>query len=143
MKFLIHLLGDIHHPLHVEAVARGGNDIPVCFGGLTLSLHFAWDVSIPQAITGSNESNERATAEIWADKLFHNSLHTSEGQPLDTAPLQTPLEPLNVGSLHGFAETAAVVWAPRNESLGMQPCAQRGHRRSARQRAFRVLPRQQ
>ena len=32
LKFLIHLVGDIHQPFHASAVARGG-DIPVTFFG--------------------------------------------------------------------------------------------------------------
>jgi hypothetical protein len=72
--FLIHLVGDIHHPLHVESVARGGNDIPVQFDGHVQSLHFVWDVYIPQKITQSDEINERAAAESWAAELYHHLL---------------------------------------------------------------------
>lgn len=52
LKFLIHLVGDIHQPFHASAVARGGNDIPVTFfgtaqcGGHACELHEVWDESL-------------------------------------------------------------------------------------------------
>jgi hypothetical protein len=80
--FLIHLVGDIHHPLHVESMARGGNDIPVQFDGHVRSLHFVWDVYIPQKITQTNETNERAAAESWAAPLYHHMLSLEAGGSL-------------------------------------------------------------
>lgn len=36
LKFLVHLIGDVHQPFHARGVARGGNDIPVsAFGSPT------------------------------------------------------------------------------------------------------------
>lgn len=35
MKFLLHLVGDIHQPLHVENLATGGNQICVKWKGKT------------------------------------------------------------------------------------------------------------
>jgi hypothetical protein len=69
LKFLLHLFGDLHQPLHTENLARGGNDIPVLFEEEEASLHFVWDVLIPQKITSSNEANETAAAIAWATKL--------------------------------------------------------------------------
>jgi len=53
LKFLVHLVGDIHQPLHALADGRGGNDIPVTlFGSATCgegsrkapcNLHGIWD----------------------------------------------------------------------------------------------------
>lgn len=39
MRFIIHFLGDIHQPLHVEGLDRGGNDISVTFGRAHTNLH--------------------------------------------------------------------------------------------------------
>jgi hypothetical protein len=69
LKFLLHLFGDLHQPLHLEDLARGGNDIPVLFEEQETNLHFVWDVIIPQMITSSNETNEVAAAKAWAEKL--------------------------------------------------------------------------
>ncbi len=44
LKFVIHLVGDLHQPLHVgTGEDRGGNDVPVRFRGRTTNLHTAWD----------------------------------------------------------------------------------------------------
>ncbi|MEO2280044.1 S1/P1 nuclease [Pseudoalteromonas pernae] len=44
LKFLIHLVGDIHQPLHVGRSAdRGGNKINVEFFGKVTNLHRLWD----------------------------------------------------------------------------------------------------
>ncbi|KAH7390180.1 S1/P1 nuclease [Cadophora sp. MPI-SDFR-AT-0126] len=70
LKFLIHLFGDLYQPLHTEALARGGNDIPVLFRGREYNLHFLWDVVFPQTITSSDETNEVSAAKSWARKLY-------------------------------------------------------------------------
>ena len=47
MKFLIHLVGDIHQPLHVGRFEdRGGNDIKVKFFGKQTNLHRLWDTDM-------------------------------------------------------------------------------------------------
>lgn len=47
IKILVHLMGDLHQPLHAGyAVDRGGNDIKVSFLGEESNLHKVWDVDI-------------------------------------------------------------------------------------------------
>lgn len=47
LKFLIHLVGDLHQPLHVgTAEDRGGNQVPVLYRGYRTNLHTAWDGAI-------------------------------------------------------------------------------------------------
>lgn len=44
LKFLVHLVGDIHQPLHVgNGEDRGGNDIRVEWFGSSTNLHSVWD----------------------------------------------------------------------------------------------------
>lgn len=44
LKFLIHLVGDIHQPLHVGGGNdRGGNDVKVSWFGSGSNLHRVWD----------------------------------------------------------------------------------------------------
>ena len=54
LKFLVHLVGDLHQPFHALAVARGGNDLPVVVFGSPIctradgtryscNLHGVWD----------------------------------------------------------------------------------------------------
>ena len=46
-RFLVHLVGDIHQPLHAgHAHDRGGNDINVSFFGDTTNLHSLWDTGL-------------------------------------------------------------------------------------------------
>jgi len=54
LKCLIHLVGDIHQPLHVgNGMDRGGNDIEVEYFWRKSNLHRVWDVGI---IDGQNLS---------------------------------------------------------------------------------------
>lgn len=44
LKFLVHLVGDVHQPLHVgHAEDRGGNSILVSWRGRDTNLHSIWD----------------------------------------------------------------------------------------------------
>lgn len=44
LKFLVHLVGDIHQPLHVgNGEDRGGNDVKVQWFGTNTNLHSVWD----------------------------------------------------------------------------------------------------
>ena len=44
LKLLIHIVGDIHQPLHVgRPEDRGGNDIKVTWFGAATNLHSVWD----------------------------------------------------------------------------------------------------
>lgn len=82
LKFLIHLVGDLHQPLHTEALARGGNDIPVLFGGQAYNLHFLWDVIFPQMMTSSNETNEVTAAKSWAQNLYDRTAVQALGEDM-------------------------------------------------------------
>lgn len=46
VKILIHLIGDIHQPLHVGRPDRGGNDIKVAWFRTDTNLHSVWDDSM-------------------------------------------------------------------------------------------------
>lgn len=43
VKILIHLIGDIHQPLHVGRPDRGGNDVKVTWFRTDTNLHSVWD----------------------------------------------------------------------------------------------------
>jgi hypothetical protein len=44
LKFLVHIVGDLHQPMHVShAEDRGGNNIAVTFDGTSDNLHALWD----------------------------------------------------------------------------------------------------
>jgi len=43
-KFLVHLVADVHQPMHLgNKKDRGGNEIPVNFGNKPTNLHRVWD----------------------------------------------------------------------------------------------------
>lgn len=101
LMFLIHFVGDLHQPLHVEDAYRGGNLIePVKFGAVnTLNLHSVWDASVPHKMRGLEKSisdaEEKVAAAEWADELFalntQNGVHaTSECNDVET-PDKCPL----------------------------------------------------
>lgn len=46
LRFIVHIIGDLHQPLHVGSAARddkGGNDVKVTFFGQRSNLHRVWD----------------------------------------------------------------------------------------------------
>jgi hypothetical protein len=75
--FLMHFVGDLHQPLHVEDAYRGGNEItPVCFAKACANnnLHSVWDKYIPHKIVtlknSATNEEEKVAAQEWADKLY-------------------------------------------------------------------------
>ncbi|MGK0367761.1 MAG: hypothetical protein ACI9QD_000900 [Thermoproteota archaeon] len=49
LKFLVHLVGDLHMPLHVgNGNDRGGNNCRVVFHGNEMNLHQLWDAGLVQ-----------------------------------------------------------------------------------------------
>lgn len=103
LKFLLHLIGDLHCPLHAEGLLRGGNDISVLWEGRDTNLHFVWDVLIPQSRTNSTEADEHAAAIAWAGRLYNTKLEDPNAA---------------VWMAQGLAHTA-------DEFLGLQNSAER------------------
>ncbi len=68
-KFVIHFVGDIHQPLHVENVKWGGNGIHVRFDSVELNLHHVWDTSIAEKMLGGIHRKPYAAAYQWANDL--------------------------------------------------------------------------
>ena len=72
LKFLVHLVGDVHQPLHALGVERGGNGIRVSVFGspdcryddgtsYPCNLHGVWDTersaAVASAISGTSRSS--------------------------------------------------------------------------------------
>jgi hypothetical protein len=77
LKFLLHLLGDLHQPLHAaDKKDRGGNDVPVFIGSNSqaTNLHYYWDNYVleklgsdPRLIGARLSKNiSTGTAEAWS-----------------------------------------------------------------------------
>lgn len=72
LKFIVHFLGDMHQPLHLEHLYVGGNGINVTFNGVKTNLHAVWDNNIPEKLIG-NFTLERA--HDWASDLTREIKH--------------------------------------------------------------------
>lgn len=47
LRFVVHIIGDLHQPLHVGIHKdRGGNDFKISFFGQQMNLHMLWDSSM-------------------------------------------------------------------------------------------------
>ncbi|KAF2277002.1 uncharacterized protein EI97DRAFT_457740 [Westerdykella ornata] len=66
LKWVVHFLGDVHQPLHVENLEVGGNGINVTFGGAKTNLHHIWDSNIPEKLRGGNGIGD---SKKWAAEL--------------------------------------------------------------------------
>ena len=66
LKWLVHIIGDLHQPLHDEALEVGGNDIDVSFGSESTNLHHIWDTEMPEKLVGGYALSD---AESWASTL--------------------------------------------------------------------------
>lgn len=63
LKILVHLVGDMHQPMHMgRATDLGGNRIKVKFFGRDTNLHSVWDSSIA-------ESAHKWSYTEWADQI--------------------------------------------------------------------------
>ncbi len=72
LRYVAHLVGDMHQPLHTgRAADRGGVDISVSYRGATTNLHYFWDANLVDLETGNEEEiAKRLTATITAaDRL--------------------------------------------------------------------------
>ncbi|KAK5011502.1 hypothetical protein LTR39_004506, partial [Cryomyces antarcticus] len=66
LRWIVHFIGDIHQPLHDEAIDVGGNTIPVLFDNAKTNLHHIWDTNMPEKLIGGYTL---ADAEGWAANL--------------------------------------------------------------------------
>lgn len=63
LKMLIHIVGDIHQPMHMgHATDLGGNRINVNYFGKPANLHSVWDSSLP-------ESARKWSYSEWVDQI--------------------------------------------------------------------------
>ncbi|KAF2090173.1 hypothetical protein K490DRAFT_63044 [Saccharata proteae CBS 121410] len=99
LKWIIHFLGDIHQPLHDEALAYGANDIDVTFDDSKTNLHHIWDTNMPEQLVGGYSLTD---AKSWA-------------KTLTTAIKSGTYKSSAAGWLDGMdiddAESSALLWA--------------------------------
>ena len=74
LRFLVHIVADLHQPLHAgDGFDRGGNDLRVRFGKRRepTNLHHVWDTEIPERqMEGADPAEYAATLEAnFADSF--------------------------------------------------------------------------
>jgi S1/P1 Nuclease len=87
LKFLLHLLGDLHQPLHcADNHDHGGNDITVIAEGIEHhsrdELHGYWDIQFVQSIAGQPK---RVTETLLAQITLSRKQAWEQGIPEDWA----------------------------------------------------------
>jgi hypothetical protein len=79
LKFLVHLVGDLHQPFHAIGLARGGNDTPVSLFGTTVcayddgtpyacNMHATWDTALIAHRSLNDEQYRAALERIINDR---------------------------------------------------------------------------
>lgn len=90
LKWVVHLAGDVHQPLHAgHADDRGGNRYQLQAFGLGTNLHALWDSGLLQQV---EESNARLTA-----RLLRSTTHAGE-----LGAMQAALESCRIVGMPGF-----------------------------------------
>lgn len=67
LKWLVHLVGDAHQPLHASARDQGGNHFQVQLDGKGSNLHAVWDLALPDrlvAAAGGDPATYAATLPV-------------------------------------------------------------------------------
>ncbi len=82
LKWVVHLVADIHQPLHAIADDRGGNDVIVQFNGRKANLHRLWDVDL---IERAYPSQEMLQVQVLATLQTANWRAWQAGRPQDWA----------------------------------------------------------
>lgn len=73
LRFIVHLVADLHQPLHVGRPGdRGGNEVKVTWFGRETNLHAVWDSALVD--------DEQLSFTEWADRLGR---HTSSRDVID------------------------------------------------------------
>lgn len=77
LRLLIHIVEDVHQPLHTVETARGGNDIKVTWFGEGSNLHRVWDANLI-------ESQQLSYIEYanWIDHATATQIKTWQNQSL-------------------------------------------------------------
>jgi len=106
LRFIVHFVGDIHQPLHDEALGVGGNDIDVTFAGEATNLHHIWDTEIPEKYTGGYSL---ADAKAWA-----KTLNTAVNSGIYASQAASWIKGLDVTN----PQTTSLGWASETNAYG-------------------------
>lgn len=98
LKFIVHLIGDLHQPLHVgNGLDQGGNFCKVTYMGQMMNLHSVWDEGM---INYTNLSFTEMAKFYTAGKTAAQMAAARSGTPVDWAreskDLRAQIYPANV-----------------------------------------------
>lgn len=83
LKFLVHLIGDLHQPLHVgNGTDKGGNDVRVEWFGRRSNLHRVWD---SEMLKSRNLAYSELSAELLTTLTNDQKRRWSHGSTTDWA----------------------------------------------------------
>ncbi len=84
LKFLVHLIGDIHQPMHcIDRNDAGGSQLPVLFYDRPMSLHAVWDFGLIEKHTFDWGDYVRQIEQLWLPGQDVVALR--RGEPVDWA----------------------------------------------------------
>lgn len=118
LRFIIHIVGDLHQPLHAgNGTDKGGNAVHVTFQREATNLHAVWDsglidqeqLSYTELARWLNARITRADRTAWrtADPLVWIGESTALRDRIDPAPPEKPGEPIKLGYDYIYAWTPA------------------------------------
>ena len=82
LKFLIHMIGDMHCPMHAGRLTdRGGNSFPVKWKGTDTNLHSYWDSSVLEDARAWNSIEWAIYIDVAMNKKQQKAIQA--GKPLD------------------------------------------------------------
>lgn len=72
LRFIVHIIGDLHQPLHCgNGTDRGGNDFGVTWKGRATNLHFVWDTGlVEEEALSYSEMTQWLTRHIAAEQVL-------------------------------------------------------------------------
>jgi hypothetical protein len=123
LRFVAHLIGDIHQPLHAGfAEDRGGNSVEVRFNGRKMNLHSLWDTGLVELEDGTpTEIAGRIQAAVNTDEIQQWEQGTSAQWALESlATVRTQVYRLTASGEIGatYVESARAVIRTRLAQSG-------------------------
>lgn len=103
VKFIVHMVGDIHQPLHsADNHDRGGNQLFVQLDTKRVKLHHAWDTELV-ALAQNGRSEQQFTEDLFT--TYVSDVRDAQAGDIDTWIAESNVLALNhtYGELNGFA----------------------------------------
>lgn len=110
LKMVIHMVGDIHQPLHVgTGEDRGGNDVAVTYMGRETNMHRLWDTNM---LVSWNDDYE-----IWAQAINHPTDELVEQWQRATVRRWAEESVSYRDVVYDLPEDSVIGWEYRNRAL--------------------------